>query len=200
LAQIQTLSRIEKDLRGQTADQRRTARQGRSKPIIEDFKLWLTQSRARVSAKSPTGEALKYIDKYWDRLCRFLGDGRVELDNNSVERTNRLPAGFSPAPPLVRSPVFAGGFEVALLSGPSRSRCPDGSGKVPGSSPHLAREGGKPWHSPFVIVLYEPDRAEPRINPSSDCAASAGRKCTVIRPSENRPPAPNGTGRKPVHA
>jgi hypothetical protein len=33
----------------------------------------VAQNRARVSAKSPTGEALKYIAKYWDgeypRLC-----------------------------------------------------------------------------------------------------------------------------------
>jgi len=42
-----------------------------------------------VSAKAPLGEALKYIAKYWDGLCLFLSDGRVELDNNSVERTIR---------------------------------------------------------------------------------------------------------------
>ncbi|SLN38749.1 Transposase IS66 family protein [Pseudooctadecabacter jejudonensis] len=89
LAQIQTLYRIEKDLRGQSADQRHAARMDRSKPIIEDFELWLAQSRARVSSKSPTGEALKYIAKYWDGLCRFLDDGRIELDPNAVERTIR---------------------------------------------------------------------------------------------------------------
>lgn len=89
LAQIQALYRIEKDLRGQTAEQRHAARQDRSKPIIDAFGVWLTQSRARVSAKSPTGEALKYIAKYWEGLCRFLRDGRIELDNNPVERTIR---------------------------------------------------------------------------------------------------------------
>lgn len=89
LAQIQALYRFEKDLRGHTTDQRRAARQDRSKPIIDAFELWLTQNRARVSAKSPTGEALKYISKYWDGLCLFLSDGRIELDNNTVERTIR---------------------------------------------------------------------------------------------------------------
>jgi len=89
LAQIQALYRIEKELRGQTANQRHAARQERSKPIIDTFELWLAQSRVRVSAKSPTGEALKYIAKYWDGLCRFLTDGRIELDNNPVERTIR---------------------------------------------------------------------------------------------------------------
>lgn len=89
LAHIQALYRIEKDLRGLTADQRHAARQGSSKPIIDTLELWLAQSRARVSAKSPTGEALKYIAKYWDGLILFLSDGRVEIDNNTVERTIR---------------------------------------------------------------------------------------------------------------
>jgi len=89
LAQIQALYRIEKDLRGLGADQRLAARQKRAKPIIDAFEGWLAQNRARVSTKSPTGEALKYIAKYWDGLCRFLGDGRIELDNNPVERTIR---------------------------------------------------------------------------------------------------------------
>lgn len=47
-------------------------------------------NRARVSAKSPVGEALKYIAKYWGGLILFLEDGRIELDSNAVERTIRL--------------------------------------------------------------------------------------------------------------
>jgi transposase len=89
LAQIQALYRIEKDLRRLPADQRHAARQDRSKPIIDGFALWLAQSRARVSAKSLNGDALKYIAKYWNGLCRFFDDGRIELDNNPVERTIR---------------------------------------------------------------------------------------------------------------
>ena len=89
LAQIQALYRIEKDLRGQTADQRLAERRERSKPIIDTLELWLAQSRARVSSKSPTGEALKYIAKYWGGLRLFLDDGSIELDNNPVERTIR---------------------------------------------------------------------------------------------------------------
>ncbi len=89
LAQIQALYRIEKDLLGLSTDQRLTARQERSKPIIDALALWLAQSRTRVSSKSPTGEALKYIAKYWDGLIRFLEDGRIKLDSNPVERTIR---------------------------------------------------------------------------------------------------------------
>jgi hypothetical protein len=53
------------------------------------MRTWLTHHRARVAGKSPLGEALAYIAKYWDGLCLFLADGRIEIDNNTVERTIR---------------------------------------------------------------------------------------------------------------
>lgn len=43
--------------------------------------------RLQVPAKSPAGEALKFIAKYRDGLGLFLTDGRFEMDNNTVERT-----------------------------------------------------------------------------------------------------------------
>lgn len=89
LRQITALYRIEKDIRGLNPDTRCAARQERSKPIIEAFEVWLAVNRARVSGKSPIGEALKYIAKYWDGLILFLEDGRIELDSNAVERTIR---------------------------------------------------------------------------------------------------------------
>ena len=89
LRQITALYRIEKDIRGRSPDTRLAARQERSKPILDAFEAWLTAHRARVSAKSPLGEALKYIAKYWDGLTLFLDDGHIEMDNNAVERTIR---------------------------------------------------------------------------------------------------------------
>lgn len=86
---IGALYRIESDIRGLDPDARLAAMQARSAPIIADFEAWLTQHRARVARKSPLGEALAYIVKFWDRLCLFLTDGRIELDNNTVERTIR---------------------------------------------------------------------------------------------------------------
>jgi transposase len=56
---------------------------------VADIEVWLNQHRSRVAAKSPLGEALNYIAKYWQGLRLFLYDGRIELDNNSVERTIR---------------------------------------------------------------------------------------------------------------
>jgi len=77
LKQIAALYRIEKDIRGLTAEERLDARKEQSAPLIATFETWLTAHRARVSAKAPLGEALKYITKYWDGLCLFLIDGRM---------------------------------------------------------------------------------------------------------------------------
>lgn len=86
---INALYGIEKEIRGQDPAARVAQRQARSKPLLDSFDMWLTQNRSRVSSKSPLGEALKYIARHRDGLLRFLEDGRIELDNNTVERSIR---------------------------------------------------------------------------------------------------------------
>jgi hypothetical protein len=83
------LYRIEAELRGLDPDARLAGRQERSAPPVADLYNWLVHHRARVTTKSPLGEALAYTAKYWDGLQLFLTDGRIEIDNNSVERTIR---------------------------------------------------------------------------------------------------------------
>ena len=89
LKRIAELYKIEAEIRGLTPEARLAVRQNQSAPKIADFETWLAHHRARLSAKSPLGEALKYIAKYWAGLCLFIADGRIEMDNNSVERTIR---------------------------------------------------------------------------------------------------------------
>lgn len=89
LRQITALYRIEAQIRGLSAQERLAVRQAKSAPLVTAFKTWLDQARLQVSAKSPTGEALKYIAKYWEGLILFLSDGRIEMDSNTVERTIR---------------------------------------------------------------------------------------------------------------
>lgn len=86
---IGELYAIETDIRGLCPDDRLAARQQRSAPVAARIREWLDYHRARVSAKAPLGEALSYIAKYWTGLELFLTDGRIELDNNAVERTIR---------------------------------------------------------------------------------------------------------------
>jgi transposase len=87
LKQIAALYRIEKQAHGTSAEDRLALRQAKSAPKIETFKAWLGHARAQVSTKSLTGEALKYIAKYWGGLILFLINGRIEMDSNAVERT-----------------------------------------------------------------------------------------------------------------
>jgi len=86
---IRQLYAIETEIKGTDAVSRLVARQERSAQILTRLDDWLRHQRARASAKSPLGEALAYIAKYREGLGRFLTDGRVEIDNNTVERTIR---------------------------------------------------------------------------------------------------------------
>jgi hypothetical protein len=65
------------------------ARQERSKPIVEALHAWLTAQLGRVSGRSALAEAIRYALRHWPGLVRFLEDGRIELDNNTVERALR---------------------------------------------------------------------------------------------------------------
>jgi len=42
-----------------------------------------------ISQKSKLAEAIRYALSRWEGLTRFIDDGRIELDNNTVERSIR---------------------------------------------------------------------------------------------------------------
>jgi transposase len=47
---------------------------------------------AHALPKSPLGEALRYLDRQWIALQRFLEDGTLIIDNNNAERQLRTVA------------------------------------------------------------------------------------------------------------
>jgi transposase len=89
LARIKLLYDTEADIRGLSPELRRASRQQHSRPVIEAMKPWLKASLAKVSQGSKLADALRYGLNHWDGLCRFLVDGRVEIDSNTVERSIR---------------------------------------------------------------------------------------------------------------
>jgi transposase len=89
LKRIAALYQIEAYIRGTSADERRTVRQAESKPLVADLRIWFEAQIAKLPARGPTAEAIRYALNHWDGLTRFLDDGRIELDNNSVERAMR---------------------------------------------------------------------------------------------------------------
>ena len=92
LRRIGELYRIEAEIRGRSAEERRAARQERSKPIVEALHAWLTLQLGQVSGRSTLAEAIRYALRHWQGLVLFLEDGRLELDTNTVERTMRAVA------------------------------------------------------------------------------------------------------------
>jgi transposase len=89
LVRIAALYRIESEIRGRSADERRAVRQARSRPLVEAFEPWLREKLALVSQKSKLAEALRYALSRWAGLSLFLDDGRIEIDSNVVERAIR---------------------------------------------------------------------------------------------------------------
>lgn len=89
LRRIARLYAIETEIRDRPAAERRAVRQARSRPLVDDLKQWFEQQLGRVSAKSTTAEAIRYALNQWDGLVRFLDDGRIEIDSNTVERSIR---------------------------------------------------------------------------------------------------------------
>jgi len=89
LARIGALYDIERDIHGKSAEARKSARQARAKPIVDAMKPWLEAILTTISGKSTLAVAIRYALSRWDGLVRFLGDGRVDIDSNAVERAMR---------------------------------------------------------------------------------------------------------------
>jgi transposase len=86
---IGELYAVEADIRGRPADERRAVRQDRSRPVIEALEPWLRARLETISQKSKLAEAIRYALSRWEGLSRFLEDGRIEIDSNTVERAIR---------------------------------------------------------------------------------------------------------------
>ncbi len=89
LRRIAELYAIEKSIRGRTAEERRIVRNTQSRPLVEAMKPWLETQLGRIPGRGGLAEAIRYTLSRWPALGHFLDDGRIELDNNSVERAIR---------------------------------------------------------------------------------------------------------------
>ncbi len=83
------LRTIENDIRGRGHAERRDLRRERSRPILAELEPWLRERLALISQKSKLAEAIRYALSRWEGLTRFLDDGRIEIDSNTVERSIR---------------------------------------------------------------------------------------------------------------
>jgi transposase len=89
LRRIAELYAVEKRVRGQPAEARQRTWEAISRPLVEARKLWLETQLGRIPNRGGLAEAIRYALARWPALCRFLDDGRIELDTNPVERAIR---------------------------------------------------------------------------------------------------------------
>lgn len=92
LERIAALYAIEKEIRGRSPEERRATRTARSRPLLESLKQWLEEILGRLSKKSDTAMAVRYALGRWEALMRYCDDGRLEIDNNTAERSLRAVA------------------------------------------------------------------------------------------------------------
>ena len=85
IGKLYDVERIAKEKK-MTDSGRRGFRKKKSKPILKKIYNWLHYHQEIVVPKSPLGKAIAYALNNWIALTRFLGDGRLEIDNNRSER------------------------------------------------------------------------------------------------------------------
>jgi transposase len=89
LERIAALYRIEALIRGKSPHERRAVRQAESRPRVVELRNWFEAQVAKLPARGPTAEAIRYALNHWDGLEHLLEDGQVEIDSNVVERAIR---------------------------------------------------------------------------------------------------------------
>ena len=89
LTRIAAFYRIEGEIRGRSAEERPCG-PPRARPASgRSLEPWLRAKLQLISQKTKLAEAIRYTLSRWQGLCLFLDDGRIEIDNNVVERTIR---------------------------------------------------------------------------------------------------------------
>ena len=77
---------------GMTDDQRLAYHQTHSAPIMDRLKTWMQEQfdQRTVEPNSALGGAIRYMQKHWTELTRFLSVRGAPIDNNLVERALKL--------------------------------------------------------------------------------------------------------------
>ncbi len=89
LDQIGALYDIEREIHGLSAEERRSIRRSKSKPIVEAFETWARAQLNAISRKGDLAKAINYGFNRWASFTLFLEDGRIAIDNNAAERAMR---------------------------------------------------------------------------------------------------------------
>jgi len=87
---VDELFAIERAISGKPPDERRAARQERSKPLVAALEAYMREQLRRLSPKNKVAKPIRYMLSRWASFTRFLDDGRICLSNNAAERARAL--------------------------------------------------------------------------------------------------------------
>lgn len=80
---------VEREVQDLEPDERRRIRQLKAWPVAEALNKWLTLQRQKVPDGSATAKAIDCSLNRWAALTRYLDDGGLPADNDSVENQIR---------------------------------------------------------------------------------------------------------------
>lgn len=89
IAAIGEVYAVEARIKGLTAQERQQVRQLESSAPMVRIKAEIDEMLPHLSPKSNLAKAMRYTLAHWQGLNRFIEDGRLEVDTNTVERGMR---------------------------------------------------------------------------------------------------------------
>jgi len=89
LSEIAAMYLIEEEAKKLSHEERRAIRQEKAKERFEKLHDYLIRLQTSTLPESPLRKAIAYALSEWEPMSRYLEDGRVDIDNNSIERQIR---------------------------------------------------------------------------------------------------------------
>ena len=91
LLQIQRLYEIERNARERQINfkTRERYRKLYARPVLKEMEAWLIENSPKALPKSAIGKAIAYTLNLWQKLVRYVEDGKYEIDNNLIENAIR---------------------------------------------------------------------------------------------------------------
>ena len=91
LTKFHRLYEIERNCKAQqlSYDEIKNVRQSEAIPVLNELHEWMIDHYKSLLPSSPIRKAIEYSLKRWERLCYYTKDGKLNPDNNPVERSIR---------------------------------------------------------------------------------------------------------------
>jgi len=89
IKRIAALYAVEKEARYKPVEERVALRQAKAQPVFDDLEEWLSLQLPKISGKSNLAAAIRYALGRMPRARPYIGNGKLELDNNICERSIR---------------------------------------------------------------------------------------------------------------